>query len=237
MTASSLARETGTSWEELKPQLARLTAGGQMNLVFASHSTNPHIKRLPDLPVDEQLRRLETEPPSGIGIYPEEAVLKPLVEERARTGGPYTARLAFGAPQLVPLFFELKVLATYFSDPRYHCKFWDSSGLISVSNEHYQSEAMPEKDKALLQSFGIGYDSNRNRVVAVFLRYLSDLSPEHQRIWQAHELAGLCTMNSDYARASINGEWPEFRSVYEAFIQEQIEINKLTALIGKPSVL
>ena len=148
MTASSLARETGTSWEELKPQLARLTAGGQTNLVFASHSTNPHIKRLPDLPVDEQLRRLETEPPSGIGSYPEEAVLKPLVEERARTGGPYTARLAFGAPQLVPLFFELKVLATYFSDPRYHCKFWDSSGLISVSNEHYQSEAMPEKDKA-----------------------------------------------------------------------------------------
>lgn len=50
MTASSLARGTGTSWEELKPQLARLTAGGQMNLVFASHSTNPHIKRLPDLP-------------------------------------------------------------------------------------------------------------------------------------------------------------------------------------------
>ena len=234
MTASSLARETGTGWDELRPQLARLTASGRLNLAFASHATNPHIKRLPDLPVEEQLHRLETEPPSGIGLYPGEEALRPLVDTPSLADSPYTMRLALGAPQLVPVFFELKVLATYFNDPRYCCKFWDSSGTISVSDEHYQSEAMPEKDKALLQSFGIGYDGARNRVVVVFLRYLSDLSPQHQRIWQAHEMAGPCTMNSDYARASLYGEWPEFRSVYEAFIEEQVEINKLAALIGKP---
>src|SRR3954469_20366139 len=98
MTASALVTETGTPWAELKPQLARLTRSGQMDVVFASHSINPHIKRLPDLPIDEQIRRLETEPPAGIGVYPAEAVLKPLVEERTRTDGPYTARLVLGAP-------------------------------------------------------------------------------------------------------------------------------------------
>jgi hypothetical protein len=40
-------------------------------------------------------------------------------------------------------------------------------------------------------------------------------------------------MNSDYERASIWGMWPEHHSVYAAFIQEQIEINRLSALIGK----
>jgi hypothetical protein len=192
ITAAALAREADVAWEHLKPALARLVSEGQVNLAFASHATNPHIKRLPDLPVDEQLRRLETESPGGIGIYPDETVLKPLVGARGQPEGPYTLRLALGSAQLVPVFFELKVLATYFSDPRYHCRFWDSSGLISVCDEHYQSDAMPEKDKVLLQSFGIGYDRDRNRVVAVFLRYLADLSPQHQRIWQAHEMSGPC---------------------------------------------
>ena len=41
-------------------------------------------------------------------------------------------------------------------------------------------------------------------------------------------------MNSDYAWSSIHGMFPECYSVYEAFIQEQLEINNLSQLIGKP---
>jgi hypothetical protein len=93
---------------------------------------------------------------------------------------------------------------------------------------------MAERDKVLLQSFGIGYDEKRNRVVVVYLRYLADLSSAHQQVWKAHEVASICAMNSDYERSSIHGMFPEHYSVYEAFIQEQREINKLSQVIGKP---
>jgi len=32
------------------------------------------------------------------------------------------------------------------------------------------------------------------------------------------------------------GLWGEYESVYNAFIQEQVEINRLCALIGKPAL-
>jgi len=43
-------------------------------------------------------------------------------------------------------------------------------------------------------------------------------------------------MNSDFERAMIWGLWGEYESVYNAFIQEQVEINRLCALIGKPAL-
>lgn len=229
-----LAEVVGLAWPELQERLRELVAGGHADLAFASHSENAHIKRLPDLPVDVQLEKLRTEDPDGICVYPSRATLFPVVD--GYNDRPYTLRLALAEAQLTPVFFELRVLEPYFRDPRYLCQFRDRDGSISVSDAHYRSEQMAERDKVLLQTFGIGYDRDRNRVVVVFLRYLADLSPEHQQIWRAHELADHCTMNSDYERASIWGQWPEHYSVYEAFIQEQIEINRLAGLIGKPSL-
>jgi len=158
------------------------------------------------------------------------------VDQTQYEGQPYTLQLALGDPQLKYVFFELHVLEKYFRDPRYHCYFSDSEGSISVRDEHYLSTGMPEKDKVLLETFGIGYDEHRNRVVVAFLRYLSNLSREHQQIWKAQEISGQCKVNGDYLRASFLGAWPEYYSVYEAFIQEQVEINKLSSLIGKPAL-
>ncbi len=39
---------------------------------------------------------------------------------------------------------------------------------------------------------------------------------------------------SDYFRASINGQFPNYYSAYEVFIHEELEINKLSELTGKP---
>jgi hypothetical protein len=128
------------------------------------------------------------------------------------------------------------VLDRYYRDPRYHFDFDDFSGSIRITTEHYESQDIAKRDKVLLQSFGIGYDSNRNRVVVAFLRYLSDLSPEHQQIWNAFVVNDKCSMNSDYERATIYGYWPEYCSAYQAFLAEQVEINKLAHLIGKPSL-
>ena len=232
--ASRLAERLGLVWSDAQRILEHIVAGGNADLAFATYSGNPHIKRLADLPVEVQLSKLAADDPAGICVYPNGQFLRQRGDFSEYDDRPYTRRLALAEAQLTPVFFELRVLEQYFRDPRYHCRFWDRSGFISVREDHYQSAQMAERDKVLLETFGIGYDRERNRVVLVFLRYLADLSPEHQQIWRAHEVGGPCTINSDYERASIWGQWAEFHSVYEAFIQEQIEINRLCDLIGKP---
>jgi hypothetical protein len=180
-----------------------------------------------------QLAKLSEENIGGVCVYPSPGEIRNNSDLLGYGDRPYTLRLALAEPQLIPVFFDLSVLENYFRDPRYTCWFGDGEGHISLSDKAYFSEHMAERDKTSLQTFGIGYDKNRNRVVVVFLRYLSGLSPEHQQAWKTHELLGPCTMNSDYESASIWGAWPEYISVYSAFIQEQVEINKLSQLIGK----
>jgi hypothetical protein len=231
-----LVRLSGSTWPGLRSQLARLIEARKIDLALASLHENPHIKRLPNPPVNTQLTGLSEESIDGICIYPSSDLISARPDLRQYDDRPYTRRLALAEPQLQAAFFELNVLEKYFRDPRYRCHFGDSEGSITVRDEHYMSDQMPERDKVLLQTFGIGYDRDRNRVVAVFLRYLSDLSAKHQQIWKAHELSGPCKINSDYERASIWGMWPEHYSVYQAFIQEQIEINKLSVMIGKPQL-
>jgi hypothetical protein len=231
-----LSRASKTDWPILEEQLRRLILSRQIDLAFESHSVNPHIKRLPALPVEIQIEKLKDERESSICIYPSRDILRKRSELVRYDGQHYTLRLGLAEPQLSPIFFDLHVLETYFRDPRYECSFGDLQGSISVKEDHYQSKKMHARDKVLLQSFGIGYDQNRNRAVVVFLRYLADLSPNHQQIWQAHEISGPCVMNSDYERSCIWGQWPEHYSVYQVFIQEQIEINKLAILIGKPAL-
>ncbi len=233
ISLSSLARISTLDLKILKQRLAPLIAEGKVTLAFESIWVNPHIKRLKDLPVELQISQMENESPDGICVYPSSTIAAASVGS-AFDDRPYTKRLAIAEPQLLPVFFELPVLERYFRDPRYLCWFGDSNGSISIGNKAYESEETRERDKITIQSFGIGYDSKRQRVVAVFLRYLSDLSAEHQMYWKAHEVDEKCTINSDYERASIWGAWPEHYSVYIAFIEEQIEINNLCELIGKP---
>ncbi len=230
--ASGLARRFDVPWDAMRDQLGRLVLRRDVDLTFASYSENPHIKRLPDLPPERQVELLNQEDASWVCVYPSAKSLGAYADQYADR--PYTRRLALAEPQLAAVFFELRVLENYFRDPRYFCRFWDSSGMISVSDEHYESEQMAERDKVLLQTFGVGYDARKHRVVVVFLRYLADLSSQHQQTWRAHELAEPCTINSDYRRASLFGHRPQFVSAHQAFIQEQIEINKLAELIGKP---
>jgi len=232
--ASGLARGLGTDWTDLQPKVAGLIRDRRIDAAFESYSVNPHIKRLADLPVEVQVKALAAERPAGVCLYPAADIVKGNADLSRYDGLPYSLRLASAEAQLTPVFFELSVLEKYFRDPRYSCLFHDRAGSISVHDEHYLGDQMAERDKVLVQSFGIGYDEKRNRVVVVYLRYLADLSSEHQQIWKAHEIACKCTMNSDYERSSIYGMFPEHYSVYEAFIQEQREINKLSQMIGKP---
>jgi hypothetical protein len=191
----------------------------------------------PDLPASQQIERLREEGPEAICAYPSAAVLSGVVDVAQYNDRPFTKRLALGEPQLLPpVYFDLAVLERYYADPRYHFELYDCDGSISISDEYYQSEDTAGKDKVCLQSFGLGYASNGDRVAVVFLRYLSDLSPEHQVAWNTYVRNDNCRMADDYYRANIRGEWPEANSVYSAFLHEQVVINEMARLMGRPAL-
>jgi hypothetical protein len=233
---SQLCDEMKLTRAALQTIVAELMEDETVTLAFESHSINPHIKRLPDLPLHEQLERLHKDDPSTICVYPSPKVISTTGGPSSNEARPFARRLALAEAQLTPVFFRLDVLDRYYRDPRYHFDFHDFGGSIAITSEHYESQDMDERDKVLLQTFGIGYDSKSSRVVIVYLRYLADLSPEHQQIWSAYVVTDECSMNSDYARATINGDWPIYNSAYEALLTEQAEINKLSELIGKPNL-
>jgi hypothetical protein len=231
-----LSKELKTKSRVIKDQISQLVQDGHVNLTFASYAVNPHIKRLPDLPIGDQIKRLKKERLDGICAYPSAAVVQSHGDLSRYSDRPFSLKLAIGEAQLSPYYFDLDVLDRYYRDPRYRFEFHDYCGSIGLTDEHYDSGDVAERDKVFMQTFGIGYSENRERVVVVYLRYLHTLSAEHQQIWNAHAVKSPCTMNGDYARATINGDWPEYYSAYYAFLAEIAEINKLSIIIGKPSL-
>ena len=167
-------------------------------------------------------------------IYPSRNHLKGVVPDTLYKDSPYSRELALGAGQLDFRAFDVSVLEFYRNDPRYFYNNNDISGWISVHDEHYESEKMAKSDKALLESFGFCYSEDLDRAVAVYLRYLHDLSPEHQQIWKAKELTGNYELHPDYYRNSILGDWGTRLSIFDAFVLELVIINKMCDAMAKP---
>jgi hypothetical protein len=142
--------------------------------------------------------------------------------------------LALGEPQLRALAFDPAVLEVYRNDPRYRYSTNDISGHISVTSEHHESAGMKASDKVLLQDFGFAYNDKYERAVAVYLRYLADLSPEHQQIWHARGLGDDYQLHPDHYRTTILGEWPERISMFDALLEELQTINAMTKAMGLP---
>jgi hypothetical protein len=234
ITVVGLGATLSIPLSELRLDLCALLQKGRIELSFESHTGNPHIKRIPALPLADQLARLERQDFAGICAYPAPDVVAQAVDVQEYRDRPYTARLLLAEVQLVPVFFELSTLERYLQDPRYAYRFRDFTGSISIRGTEAE-RSLREQDQVFLESFGIGYDLSRSRVVVVYLRYLHNLSAEHQQYWRTHELPrDTCTMNSDYEGASLWGRWPEFYSGYEAFLHEQAAINTLAGIMGKP---
>ena len=232
--ASQLAEQLGLSRPTFIAVLERLLTNEEIAIAFNRYQGNPHILRFPSPEIQWQLELLRSEPLNELGLYPTAKVLIHREDLAAFTDKPFIKRLALGEAMLTPVFFELSALEPYCRDPRYLFHYGDMGGRISIRDEACRSSDVHDRDKIFLQTFGIAYDENRNRVLVVYLRYLADLSPEHQQIWNARVVKSPCVMNSDYARASLYGQWPEHYSVYQAFLTEVAEINRLSELIGKP---
>ncbi len=227
----------GPSVDTIKNLLSALIECGTVSVEFGNYHPNPHIKAFASLPQDKQTELLRTlEFSEHFCLYPTPHALKGAPEADAFRGEPYKEELALGAGQLEFRVFDLSVLEHYRNDPRYVYYTDSIQGYISVHNEYYESENMAERDQVLLQTFGFAYDDSMNRAVAVFLRYLADLSPEHQRIWSAKELTSGYNLHPDYYRTSIVGDWSEKISLFDAFVSELEVINQMSQSIGRPKL-
>jgi hypothetical protein len=214
-----------------RPALEALVRDGRVSCVFASVSSNPHIKRYPDLPIEKQLELLSNDDPHGVCLYPCEALIRERFDVTTYDDRPFSQCLLLGEAQLQWRGFDLGVLERYYNDPRYLFQFHDFGGLLSIRDAPSGDSTVPERDKVFLQTFGIGYDAEDSRLAVVFLRYLSDLSPEHQQYWKSFICAGVVKLHPEYYRASYLGQWSEHGSYFEAILAELKLLNELTTVI------
>jgi hypothetical protein len=228
-----LAAGLGMSWDDVKEPLRELISIGAVEIVHQDWFPNPHVRPFESRPVGEQISKLTRAVGTSLCVYPTSTALAHERKPRRYAGRPFATRLWRGEPQLRPVFFDLAILETYRSDPRYYFQFHDNGGLIGVKDDYFASSDFPERDKVLIQTFGIGYDQSGGRVLAVFLRYLADLTPEHQRIWETFERDDPCRLDADYFRNAM-GEFSTHGSMYRALLLEQAIINEMCEAIERP---
>ena len=230
----NLAHDFNLEESELKNILISLIQEDKISLNFGDIHPNPHIKAFPEESAGKQIAKLQNSNLENVCAYPSDSHLAFEVDPLEYEDRPFTRRLALGEPQLFYESFDLSVLEFYRNDPRYYYTNNDISGSICIRNEYFESEEIPPSDQVLLQTFGFSYDSKLNRAVAVFLRYLSDLSPQHQQLWNAKIVQGDYKLHPDYFRSSILGEWSEHISIFDAFIEELHHINEMCKLMNRP---
>lgn len=220
------------------------------DIVSIQSSTNPHIIGFQHYPIESQLSILEeakkikavihsfgdfkissenTEFP--ICLYPSKIFLSKNRTLAEFGNACYTQQLALGEPHLKPIFFEIEVLDRYSNDPRFDFKFEDYSGRISCRYDENEKPIVRDEDDIFLKTFGLGFDENGNRLAVVYLRYLKDLTAEHQIYWKSREKSGNCKMLEEYHQNTIQGNWSSSYSIFSGFIGEQKCINDLTELI------
>ena len=233
ISAGELADAFNVDWLTLRSPLQDLIAEGRVGALFADTAHNTHIIRLGFEAEEVQIGKLATTDLFHTCIYPRPLHLREVVELVKYWTEPYELCLALGEPQLAYRAFDLSVLEAYRNDPRYHYLTNDIRGQIYIKTESAESPQFPESDKILLETFGFAYDDDLNRAVAVFLRYLAILTPEHQQIWKAKEVSGTYRLHTDYYRTAIVGDLPEGNSIFTALLRELALLNRIADGMGR----
>ena len=230
--ATSLIRKLGSNWKQLKDIVKDLITEDKVGVIYSDTDVNTHIIRTGFEPKEIQISKLGAVDDHTC-FYPHPSHLEMVVDKVAYKDSPYVLELALGAPQLSYRSFDLSVLEYYRNDPRYYYSNDDVNGHISI-RDAAGVDQMPESDQVLLQTFGFSYDESLNRAVAVFLRYLANLSPGHQQVWRTKELEGIYKLHPDYYRNTILGDWGERIPIFQAFLLEVWLINQMAAAMGHP---
>jgi len=226
----TLSEKYNQDWDILKNIVRELIEDEMVVMIDTNTDENPHIIRIGYEPKDIQILKLNGDSSYHACIYPTSKHLNSVVSPEDFAVQPYKLCLELGEAQLSYRSFDLSVLEFYRNDPRYNYENDDIQGSI-----YYNTEEIKDSDKVLLETFGFSYDEEYNRAVAVFLRYLKNLTPEHQQIWKAKELNGNFKLHPDYYRNSIIGDWGEKEPICSAFLTELHIINQMSKAMGRPS--
>ncbi len=217
--------------------LRELIEDDDIDMQYPEYHPNPHIKAFSEIQKQDQIERLSNrESLQYACVYPSQSLLSKTVDQTIYKDRPYTLELILGAGQLDFRSFDLSVLEFYRNDPRYSYENDDIRGKIYAKGDFYENKTMVESDQVFLQTFGFSYNEKLDRAVAVFLRYLHDLSPEHQQIWKAKVLPGKYNLHPDYFRNTILGEYAQKISIFKALIKELRIINEMCERLEKPNL-
>ena len=225
---NALLEKSNQNWKTLKILLEILIEDGLVGIIDTNTDVNPYIIRTGFEKKDYQISKLVGDSPTNGCIYPTSKYLNSIVNPQNYKDQPYKLCLALGEAQLAYRSFDLSVLEFYRNEPRYRYENDDVNGRI-----YYDTEELKDSDKILLETFGFSYDGDYNRAVAVFLRYLSDLTPEHQLIWKTKEVKGNFKLHPDYYRNSVIGDWGEGIPICSAILIELNTVNKMAKAMGR----
>lgn len=207
-----------------------------ISLNFGDRHPNPHILAFEPELVEVQLRKTKKVGLEQACLYPTKKHLIKVVDKSKYLNNPFTLMMALGEPQLSYKVFDLSVLEFYRNDPRYHYDTDDIQGSLSVKSDFFEKGKIYKRDEVFIQTFGFAYNKQlTKRAVAVYIRYLSDLSPEHQQLWYNKMLRGKYLLHPDYHRSTM-GNFPEKESIFTAFVEELHQINEMSVRMGKPKL-
>ncbi|MCR8556373.1 hypothetical protein KXD93_01900 [Mucilaginibacter sp. BJC16-A38] len=244
----NLAESFEKTTSEIIDVLIPLVESDQVSI---QSSTNPHIIYSRHYPIDAQVTILDnsrdikllkqkfgditvvspdTEFP--ICLYPSVSYLKNKRDFSELADFPFTKLLAMGIPQLTPMFFDIDVLERYYLDPRYRFEWQDYSGSIHCYYDENEKPLVRDEDEIFLKTFGLGFTNNRQRLAVVYLRYLKNLTKEHQVYWLSKQSNKEDNhVVREYYENTIAGNWSFTHSIFSAFLEELRLINKLTKKI------
>lgn len=211
--------------------VTELVGAEKIDVISSGMDENPHVRRWPDKPTSEQIAELQQNGLRDVCAYPSAHHLEGILDRSAYDGRPFTLELALGQAQLSFRAFDCAVLEYYRNDPRYNFTNSDISGRICISDEFYEQASC--EDRVSVETFGYAHDPEGRRVVVVFLRYLHKLTSKHQQVWQTHLVKGDFVLHPDYRRITL-GSWDLGRSIFDAFLEEIREVNRISGLIGRP---
>lgn len=223
----------------LQNDLQKIFTDGLIDIVSSNHVPNPHIKQFSNLDRKKLLNEFyEINKLKSCYFYPSVLLMQTVdkVYFNKYESKPYLKNLALGYGQLEFSSFDMSVLEFYRNDPRYYYSCNDIQGVIYIVSEQ-ENNFNSESDKIYLQSFSFCYSKDYNqRYVAVLNRYLCDLSEEHQLLWKNKEVKNTFKLNPVYIQNAILGEFSDYISLTDAFLEEIKIINEMCNLMNKPTL-
>ncbi len=168
-------------------------------------------------------------------VFPTALLLEPRDPMAGDELGPYTKALRHSGSQVEDFFFDRQALERYRDDPRYRFDESGVSGFVVRRSDYIRERGLADPGKIYVR-WGAAYsDGGSARFVTAILADLAEANVEHQLHWKSYEVdrEGLL-LDSDYFKTSVEGEFANRLSPFEAVVQEIQQINVICELIREP---